>query len=156
MESHQQTFVIKETRMPALTIHQKGDRLAYRGLAFQVVFDTRTGTMTALDYGSGQLLQRPLKPVVKYAGNTPDLRLARILRSSEGNSHSLTCFFKGNGIQGHLICHFQIHVTGEIAIEAAVRSRKPLIAFDLDDGLEKDQPLPAGQIHKVQACIRRP
>jgi len=146
----------KSIRPPELSVSQTGDWLTFRGMAFQAVFDTQAGTLHSLDYGHGQLLEHPLKPVIRFADLTPDLRLARVLRSHEGDCHCLTCFYKASKILGHLICRFQIDANGAIAIEAAVRPRKPLIAFDLDEGYEKDQPLPAGQIHKLSACITRP
>ena len=149
------SFQTSESRAPAMTITRKGDQLAFRGVGFQAVFDTRLGVLSELDFGNGPMLEKPLKPVIRFAGQTPELRLDRILRALDDQGHGLTCFFKCSGIQGHLVCHYQIGNGGDITVEAAVKPRKPLIAFDFDEGHEKDQPLPAGQIHQLRACIRK-
>ena len=148
--------MITNSRPPALTVKQSGDSLVFRGLSFRAAFDTGIGTLTTIDYGFGQLLEGPLQPVIRYSGRTPALRLSRVLRNVAHGCHCLTFFYKGGGIAGFLICHFQIWPDGEITIEAAVRTRVDLVAFDFWDGEEKDQPLPAGPIHKINACIRRP
>jgi hypothetical protein len=147
---------VKNARAPTLTVNQTGDRLSIRGLFFQAVFDTNAGMMTVLDYGKGSLLKEPILPTVRFVSQTPVLRLKRVLRGIEGDNHCLTFFFKGSGIIGHLICHYQVRPDGEITIEAAVRTRKQLISFDMADEIMKDQSFSTGPIHKIMVRIQRP